>query len=903
MVIGFTTSAPRALWVRVVCCALLLAATFTTTSLAAAAAQPIAPLTTYANTTQTFVVNGAFGGSQSLAYEASQYDGRALPSWIRFDSRTGVFTLRAPASEVGKVYRITVRATDDSNSSFYLLVDDDSQSCEAEANADHRGMLLSCSKKKVQLHGKSSTGRFRWKGPAGFNSSESDPWVKEPGLYQLDVDGGSSCSRISVVEVMNENYGCSEKSAKNEIPVGRITANQVSGTAPLTVRFDGSGSSDADGSVIAHSWYWEGGDAAGSNPYITFPEGKHEVILVVTDDTGARSTDRITITAGKAAPRPDAVSYWLEAECADYGNQWKRATSSSAAGGAYVASSSTAMSSAPADQPSNQVRFSVNVAQAGEYYLFARVDAANESSDSYWIRINGSPWIKWFSGFATGRGFQWNAVPSSLPLRAGTNRIDFAYREPNTKLDKIVLSTSDEEPDGQGEADPDCGNSGTQPIAPTPTPSQESFWLEAECASVGRRWSTQSSSSASSGGYVVVRSGNAITSAPSDIPDNRVRFSLNSVKGGSYKLFARIDAPSNVDDSFWVRINGGSWYKWASGIEQRRGFQWNKLPRSVDLNNGNNTVDFAFREDGSKLDKLYLTRGSSFPSGTGGQAENCGDDDPMDAPTTGNGVTNIWMEAECGRVGSSWARYGGNATGLTIDGTNSTTSPSSSSSQHIEFPVSVSSAGTYHLFLRMEAMTLSSNSFWVRVDNGSWIRFWKEVGGDNLLTQGTQWRKVGHDGKDASFSLSAGNHTITIAHREAGTRLDRVLLSTSTTVPTGVGGSATNCRTGTSVEMMGMATTPPDETAPVTDDEWSTELSVFPNPASVELTVELNSDYAGRVEILITDATGRQVRQLQVDKANGQLRSRIDVNDLPNGMYHLRTLEGDRQTMRPFVKQ
>ena len=898
MVIGLTTSAPRALWVRVVCCALLLAATSTTTSLAAAAAQPIAPLTAYTNTTQIFVVNGAFGGSTSLAYEASQYDGSALPSWIRFNSSTGEFTLRAPSSEAGRVYRITVRATDGSGSSFYLMVDDDSEDCKAEANADHRGMLLSCSKDRVQLHGKSSTGRFRWKGPAGFSSSESDPWVKEPGLYQLDVDGGSSCSRISVVEVMNKNYGCSEKSAKNEIPVGRIAANQTSGTAPLTVRFDGTGSSDADGSVIAYSWYWDGGDAAGSNPYVTFPEGKHEVILVVTDDTGARSTDRITITAGKAAPRPDAVSYWLEAECADYGNQWKKTNSSSAAGGAYVVSSSTAMSSAPADHTNNQVQFTVNVAQAGEYYLFARVDAANQSSDSYWVRINGSPWIKWFSGFATGRGFQWNAVSSTLPLRAGNNRIDFAYREPNTKLDKIVLSTSGEEPDGQGEADPNCNNSGTE----TTTGSQDNFWLEAECASVGRRWSTQSSSSASSGEYVVVRSGNATSSAPSDIPDNRVRFSLQSVKGGSYKLFARIDAPSNVDDSFWVRINGGSWYKWASGIEQRRGFQWNKLPRSVDLNNGNNTVDFAFREDGSRLDKLHLTRSSSFPSGMGSQATNCGDNDPMDAPTTDNGVANIWMEAECGRVGSSWTRYGGNATGLSIDGTNSTSSPSSSSSQHIELPLSVSRAGTYHLFLRMEAMTLSSNSFWVRVDNGSWMEFWKEVGGGNLLTQGTQWRKVGHDGKDASFALSAGNHTITIAHREAGTRLDRVLLSTSASVPDGVGGSATNCGTGTSVEMIGMATTPPDETAPVTD-ELSTELSVYPNPTSFDLTVELSSDYAGQVEILITDATGRRVRQLQVDKANGQLRSRIDVHDLPNGMYHLRTLEGDRQTMRPFVKQ
>ena len=896
MVIGFTPSAPRALWVRAVCCAMLLASTLTTT-LAAAAAQPIAPLTAYANTTQIFVVNGAFGGSESLAFEASQYDGKALPSWMRLDSNTGEFTLRPPSSEVGKVYRITVRATNDTDASFYLLVDNDSDDCTVEANVDHRGMLLSCGSNKVQLHGKSSTGRFRWTGPGGFKSSASDPWVNEPGLYQLDADGGGSCSRLSIVEVMNKNYGCSEKSAKNEIPVGRISTDRSSGTAPLRVRFDGSGSSDADGKVIAYSWYWDGGDASGSNPYITFPEGKHEVILVVTDDTGARSTDRITITAGKAAPKLDAVSYWLEAECADYGSRWNRTNSGSAAGGAYVVSQSSALSSAPSDDAAHQVRFTVDVAKAGEYYLFARVDAANESNDSYWVRINGSPWIKWFSGFATGRGFQWNAVPNALPLRAGSNRIDFAYREPNTKLDKIVLSNSDEVPDGQGGSDPTCGTSPT----PVAGDSQQDFWLEAECASVGRRWSTQSSSAASSGTYVVVRSGNAINSAPSDIPDNRVRFSLSSVRGGSYKFFARIDAPTNIDDSFWVRINGGSWYKWASGIEQRRGFQWNKLPRSVELANGTNIIDVAFREDGTKLDKLFLTRGSTTPKGMGGKASNCGDAPMDDMPTDNGGVTNIWMEAECGRVGSAWTKSTSNTTSLYVDEANSTSGPSSSSSERIDMSVSVVKSGTYHLFFRMEAASLATNSFWVRVDDGQWMKFWKEVGGADLLTQDTQWRKVGDDGKDMTFQLSPGKHMITISLREAGTRLDRVLLSTSATVPTGVGGSATNCGTGTSVEMMGMATTPAEELDPV--EEITTELNLYPNPASFDLTVELSSTYTGGIDVFISDATGRRVRQLHFDKGGDQFRTRIDVSDLPNGMYHLRTLEGDRQTMKPFVKQ
>ncbi|WP_238749486.1 T9SS type A sorting domain-containing protein [Neolewinella maritima] len=871
----------------------MLATSLTSTSLVAAAAQPIAPLQTYVNETRTFVINGAFGGSTSLAYEASLYDGRALPSWMKFDGSTGTFTFRPPSTEVGRVYRIKLLATDDTDTSFYLLVDDESDDCTVEANFDHRGMLLGCSSGTVELFGKTSTGSYRWTGPNGFQSTSESPRVSRPGLYVLDPNGGSSCSRRSIVEVMLKDYGCSEKSAKNNIPVGNIRVDRNSGTAPLRVKFDGTGSSDSDGKVITYSWYWDGGDASGTKPYITFPEGTHEVFLVVTDDTGARSTDRITIKAEKPVATADAVSYWYEAECAQVGSKWTIGSSSSASRGAYAVSGSTSTSSAPSDNADNQLRFDVQVAKSGNYHLFALVDASNTTSDSYWVRVNGSPWIKWYTGFELGSGFQWNKTSGTLALRAGANRIDFAYRESNTKLDKIVVTTDASEPNGQGgEAD----NCSADPNRDEPVAASDNFWLEAECAFVGRRWTTQTSSSASTGKYVVVRSGNSTNSAPSDISDNRVRFTIASAKSGSYKLFARIDAASNTDDSFWVRINGGSWYKWASGITQGRGFQWNKLPRTVDFREGSNTVDFAFREDGARLDKLFLTKGSSTPSGTGSGASNCG----SDAPTDDSSVTNVWMEAECGRVGNDWTKYTGSTTGYYFDGANSPDGPSMDSDERIDVNVNVAKSGTYHLFLRMEASSLSSNSFWVRVDDGSWMKFWKKVGGGDLLTQGTQWRKVGDDGKDASFKLSAGTHRITITQREAGTRLDRLLLSTSANTPTGSGGAASNCGSSTSVEMMGLATTPVADEPTLPE---ATTLSLYPNPASSDLTVELTSGYEGRVNVLLTDVTGRRVQELYFDKAGDQLRTQLDVSQLPDGMYHLRVLEGDQQTMRPFVKQ
>ena len=895
MVIGITTKAPRALQVRFMVCALLLL----TAATGLPAATPISPIVTYANTTQAFVVNGAFGGDDNLAYEATLYGGDALPSWMKFDSGTGTFSFRAPAGDVGKIYRVTVTATDDSFTSFYVLVDDDSYSCQVEANTDHRGQVIDCATGTVQLHGETSANGYQWSGPNGFSSTKASPYVSAPGLYVLTTTASSGdCPRKSIVEVVAD---CSTDSGKNLIPVGRIKADRTEGSAPLSVQFDATASADADGKVIDYNWYWDGGYASGSRPDITFPEGSHEVILVVTDQLGARSTDRITIKAGKeVAETPTAAgTYWLEAECAEVGSGWKVQSSGSASEGAYVVNDNTSTGSVPSASSANMVRFSFS-ASAGTVNLFARVDAPNNTSDSYYVRVNGGSWITWNSGFDLGRGYQWNRLRTTVTLRDGGNTVDFLYRESGTKLDKIVLKGGTTLPSGTGSAATNCGgDDGTQPSSPT----ADNFWLEAECAQVGDRWSTLTNSGASAGQYVVVRSGSAMTSAPADTDGNRVRFAVNA-KSGDYKLHARIGAPSNVDDSFWVRVNGGSWYKWASGIDHTgNGFAWNTLPKLLGLRDGANTIDFAFREDGTRLDKIYLTKTGGKPSNMGQPGTNCGaggDEGPM----ADDGPRNYWLEAECGQVGSGWTAHNtGTASGgrkLSYEGSNSTTSaPASDARQQLKFEVSVDKAATYHLFLRMEAADRASNSFWVRVDNGSWVKFWKEGDGTDLLTQGTQWRRVAHDGKYVSFPLGAGEHTIIVANREAGTQLDKLLLSTSTTTPTGFGGAANNC-SGSSSQTLQMMNT----TVGTTEEEVSGEpvLSVYPNPASVEVTVDLTSGYAGRVDIVLTDVTGRRVQQLQFDKAGDQLRTPIDVSALADGMYYLRVVEGDRQTVRSFAK-
>ena len=89
----------------------------------------------------------------------------------------------------------------------------------------------------------------------------------------------------------------------NQAPTADISATPTSGEAPLTVSFDGSGSSDADGSITNYSWSF--GDGSGANGALvehTYKSaGQFTAILTVTDDDGAMDTASVTITVNDAS--------------------------------------------------------------------------------------------------------------------------------------------------------------------------------------------------------------------------------------------------------------------------------------------------------------------------------------------------------------------------------------------------------------------------------------------------------------------------------------------------------------------------------------------------------------------------------------------------------------------------
>ncbi|MFW6154715.1 MAG: PKD domain-containing protein [Planctomycetota bacterium] len=74
-----------------------------------------------------------------------------------------------------------------------------------------------------------------------------------------------------------------------------VTDSDGDGSAAVTL--DGSGSSDADGTIVSYVWEEDGSQiATGSNPSVTMDVRVHTVDLTVTDDDGATDSDLVVIT-------------------------------------------------------------------------------------------------------------------------------------------------------------------------------------------------------------------------------------------------------------------------------------------------------------------------------------------------------------------------------------------------------------------------------------------------------------------------------------------------------------------------------------------------------------------------------------------------------------------------------
>ena len=86
--------------------------------------------------------------------------------------------------------------------------------------------------------------------------------------------------------------------ASNQPPTAVMSATPSTGAAPLTVTFNGSGSTDPDGTIASYSWsFGDGGNSTAANPSHTYTSaGTYTATLIVTDNAGSTASAGVTIT-------------------------------------------------------------------------------------------------------------------------------------------------------------------------------------------------------------------------------------------------------------------------------------------------------------------------------------------------------------------------------------------------------------------------------------------------------------------------------------------------------------------------------------------------------------------------------------------------------------------------------
>jgi uncharacterized repeat protein (TIGR01451 family) len=112
-------------------------------------------------------------------------------------------------------------------------------------------------------------------------------------LYYADFDGGT-IRRIAY--------------SANQPPIAVATGTPTNGPAPLSVNFDGSGSSDPEGGLLSYAWDLDGDggfdDSIAAQPTYTYTQpGTYNVRLRVTDAQGQPATSApVTISADNTPP-------------------------------------------------------------------------------------------------------------------------------------------------------------------------------------------------------------------------------------------------------------------------------------------------------------------------------------------------------------------------------------------------------------------------------------------------------------------------------------------------------------------------------------------------------------------------------------------------------------------------
>ena len=154
------------------------------------------------------------------------------------------------------------------------------------------------------------------------------------------------------------------------------------------------------------------------------------------------------------------------------------------------------------------------------------------------------------------------------------------------------------------------------------------------------------------------------------------------------------------------------------------------------------------------------------------------------------GTEQVWIEAEdmidktvgtAFKVVESNEASGGKYLESVVNNTSLPTDPKC----FLQTEFTTTQQARYYLYARVNCPSYDDDSYYVKVDNQAYSRV------NGIMTNGQwQWLDLAtfvDDGEKPVFMLSPGKHSLSIASRENGARLDRICISSYDQAPTGMG--------------------------------------------------------------------------------------------------------------------
>ena len=130
----------------------------------------------------------------------------------------------------------------------------------------------------------------------GFTNKVNGVWYQHAGMsngwgfFGIDI----SLAALNITHYNKDGsahttYNISAGTPGNLPPVAMGNATPTSGNVPLSVTFDGTGSTDSDGTVTNYLWtFGDGTTSSSPSPTHSYTAiGTYSAVLTVTDDDGA----------------------------------------------------------------------------------------------------------------------------------------------------------------------------------------------------------------------------------------------------------------------------------------------------------------------------------------------------------------------------------------------------------------------------------------------------------------------------------------------------------------------------------------------------------------------------------------------------------------------------------------